>query len=104
MRHPYHSCLSGGCQGVGDRAILGVDYAIDRYPLMTAQILEQRLANIEAELTRINSLLNTNTPPQPEAPHPWWNSVFGVYADCPAFDEVEEFGKAWRKNQPDDVE
>jgi hypothetical protein len=70
-------------------------------PSMTPQILEQRLANIEAELTRITSLLTTPSHPQL---HPWWDNVFGVFANCPAFDEVEAFGKAWRKNQPDDIE
>jgi hypothetical protein len=67
---------------------------------MTPQILEQCLANMEAELTRIKNLLKTPANPQ----HSWWDNVFGVFADCPALDEVEEFGRAWRKNQPDDIE
>ncbi len=68
---------------------------------MTPQTLEQHLANIEAELTCIKSLLTA--PPNPQH-HPWWDNVFGVFSNCPAFDEVEAFGKAWREDRHDDIE
>jgi hypothetical protein len=72
--------------------------------MMTAQTIEQRLAHLETELARVVSLLPPNSPSQPQPAQLWWDNVFGVFTDCPAFDEVEEFGKTWRNNQPDDLE
>jgi hypothetical protein len=28
-----------------------------------------------------------------------WESIFGSFANCPEFDEMEAFGKAWRSAQ-----
>jgi hypothetical protein len=70
--------------------------------MITTQTIEQRVTQLEAELERINSLLPAHPPAQPA--QLWWDNVFGVFADCPAFDEVEAFGKTWRHNPPDDLE
>jgi hypothetical protein len=71
--------------------------------MITTQTIEQRVTHLEAELERISRLVSIVSPTPPIA-QLWWNDVFGVFADCPAFDEVEEFGKTWRNNQPDDIE
>jgi hypothetical protein len=70
--------------------------------MITTQTIEQRVTHLEAELERISRLVSVE--PTSPTTQPWWDDVFGVFADCPAFDEVEEFGKTWRNNQPDDIE
>lgn len=59
--------------------------------------LEHRVSQLETELAQIKQLL------QP-SPHPWWQNVFGTFADCPAFDEMERLGQAWRNSPPDSLE
>jgi hypothetical protein len=41
-----------------------------------------------------------------QPPQPAWASVFGSFADCPEFDEMEASGKSWRaaQNQAPDFE
>jgi hypothetical protein len=58
------------------------------------QPLEDRIATLEAELARLAQIL--------VQPHPWWHSVFGSFAGCVAFDEMERFGQDWRRSQNDD--
>jgi hypothetical protein len=70
--------------------------------MINTPTIEQRVAHLEAELERISRLVSIAPPPL--TTQPWWDEVFGVFANCPAFDEVEEFGKTWRNNQPDDIE
>ncbi len=72
--------------------------------VMTTQTIEERVTHLETELARVVSLLPPNSTAQPQPSNLWWDKVFGVFADCPAFDEVEEFGKTWRNNQPNDLE
>jgi hypothetical protein len=63
------------------------------------QQLENRIASLEAELTQIKQLLG-QTPSQ----HPWWQTVFGSFADCPDFDEAEQLGREWRSTQTNEFE
>jgi hypothetical protein len=60
--------------------------------------LEHRIATLESELIQIKQLIQ---PAQPA-----WASIFGSFADCPEFDEMEESGKSWRaaQNQAPDFE
>jgi hypothetical protein len=53
--------------------------------------LENRIALLEFELTQIKQLIQPSQPP--------WASVFGSFADCPEFDEMEAFGQSWRAAQ-----
>ncbi len=55
--------------------------------------LEDRIAALEAELARLTKLLVQS--------HLWWHSVFGSFAGCTAFDEVERLGQDWRAAQND---
>ncbi len=57
--------------------------------------LDNRISAIEAELSQIKQFFLQAPPSQ----HPWWTSVFGAFADCPDFDEMEELGKTWRNAQ-----
>jgi hypothetical protein len=63
--------------------------------------LENRIATLESELTQIKQLIQPSQPSQPS-----WASVFGSFADCPEFDEMEAFGQSWRaaQNQAPDFE
>jgi hypothetical protein len=53
--------------------------------------LENRIATLESELTQIKQLI--------QPPTPAWTSVFGSFANCPEFDEMEAFGQSWRAAQ-----
>jgi hypothetical protein len=60
--------------------------------------LENRIAILESELNQIKQLI------QPSQPS--WASVFGSFADCPEFSEMEVFGQSWRaiQNQAPELE
>jgi hypothetical protein len=53
--------------------------------------LENRIAILESEMDQIKQLIQ---PLQPS-----WASVFGSFADCPEFGEMEAFGRSWREAQ-----
>ena len=53
--------------------------------------LENRLTVLETELRVIKQSMNRS--------NPGWESIFGSFANCPEFDEMEAFGKAWRSTQ-----
>jgi hypothetical protein len=53
--------------------------------------LENRLTVLETELRVIKQSMNRS--------NPGWESIFGSFANCPEFDEMEAFGKAWRSAQ-----
>jgi hypothetical protein len=54
------------------------------------QTIEQRIANIEAELVRLNALLSS--PSSQQQPSPTDSAqktlLFGIFADDPYFDEI----------------
>jgi hypothetical protein len=60
--------------------------------------LENRIATLESELRQIKQLIQPNQPA--------WASVFGSFADCPEFNEMELFGQSWRtaQNQAPELE
>jgi hypothetical protein len=60
--------------------------------------LENRIATLESELIHIKQLIQSQQPA--------WTRVFGSFADCPEFDEMESFGQSWRaaQNQSPELE
>jgi hypothetical protein len=53
------------------------------------QTIEQRIANVEAELVRINALLSSPSPQQPPLTDFAQTTLpFGVFADDPYFEEI----------------
>jgi hypothetical protein len=60
--------------------------------------LENRIATLESELIQIKQLIQSQ--------QPTWTSVFGSFADCPEFDEMEALGQSWRaaQNQAPELE
>jgi hypothetical protein len=62
-----------------------------------APALEHRVTQLEAELAQIKQLLQR----VPSSSHPWWEEVFGTFANCSAFDEMERLGREWRDRSDD---
>jgi hypothetical protein len=67
------------------------------------QTIEQRIANVEAELARINALLSSPSSQQPPSTtEPTQKTLpFGVFADDPYFDEILQRLRQERKLDDD---
>ena len=60
---------------------------------MASNNLEQRVAALEAEVTRLKVLLEEKKAPEPLG----WRKVIGSFADDPAaFEEAMRLGRQWR--------
>ena len=69
---------------------------------MTAETLEQRVAAVEQELAQLKQQLQTETP---SAPLPWWEQIFGTFADSEAHGEATRLGREYRESlRPKDDE
>ena len=62
---------------------------------MIALPLEERVAQLETEVTRLKTHLES----RPSSAQPWWSRIAGTFADDPAFDEAMELGRAYREAQ-----
>ncbi|HZT42399.1 MAG TPA: hypothetical protein VFA07_09415 [Chthonomonadaceae bacterium] len=60
---------------------------------MPAPSIEERLTAIEKELEQIKQQLETN-PSQTNAP--WWEQIFGTFANSEAYDEAMRLGHEYR--------
>ncbi|MEA5421552.1 hypothetical protein VB712_20205 [Spirulina sp. CCNP1310] len=60
------------------------------------QPIETRVTNLELQLTQIQQLLATLTPP----PKPWWEQITGSHANDPTFETAMQLGQQWRKTAP----
>ena len=62
--------------------------------MATAEI-EARLSRLEEKMERIE-----RGQKKPNATSPdWLDKVFGIFADCPEFDEMVKAGQKWRKTE-----
>ena len=69
---------------------------------MEATSLEERVAAVEAELAQIKRRLD-GEPPVP--PVPWWERIFGTFADSEGFEEATRLGREYRESlRPKDDE
>ena len=62
---------------------------------MDSNILEQRVAALETEVTRLKALLEEKKAPEPVG----WRRIIGSFADDPvAFEEAMRLGREWRES------
>lgn len=65
-----------------------------------ATSLEERVAQLEAEMAGMRSLLVTGVQSETPDAIPWWKQIAGVFADDrSAFDEAMRLGRAYREAQ-----
>jgi len=57
------------------------------------QPIEIRVTNLELQLTQIQQILATISPP----PKPWWEEIAGSHANDPTFEASIQLGQQWRK-------
>jgi hypothetical protein len=63
--------------------------------------IENRLADVESRLAELHSRvsrLSARIDASGSETEPWWKRLVGIYADDPAFDEAEQFGREWRQS------
>ena len=69
---------------------------------MSTTPLEERVANLEAEVARLKERL------MEEPAHkvvPWWERIYGTFKDDPLYEEAMALGRAYRESlRPHDDE
>lgn len=53
--------------------------------------LEERIADLEAEVERLKSKVENRV-----SLKPWWEQIIGAFADNPAYDEAMRLGREYR--------
>lgn len=61
---------------------------------MAAETLEQRVSAMEQELAQLKQQLQTETP---STPLPWWEQIFGTFANSEAHEEATRLGREYRE-------
>ena len=56
--------------------------------------IEQRVAALEAEVTRLKQRLEAVTKPAV----PWWQEIYGTFADDPLHEEAMKAGREYRES------
>jgi len=62
---------------------------------MPTETLEQRMSAMEQELAQLKQQI------QAEAPHstlPWWEQIFGTFANSEAHEEAARLGREYRES------
>jgi len=60
---------------------------------MSAENLEQRVAELEKELALLKKMLSS------ASGKPWWEKIAGTFENDPAHQEAYELGRAYRQSQ-----
>ena len=69
---------------------------------MATETLEARLSVVEQELAQLKQKIQAETPP---ASLPWWEQIFGTFADSEAHEEATRLGREYRESlRPKDYE
>ncbi|MCU0570931.1 MAG: hypothetical protein MUF49_30730 [Oculatellaceae cyanobacterium Prado106] len=71
------------------------------------QHLEERITALEAELLQLKQMVLQGKQMVLQGKQTQvsgWDSVFGSFANCPEFDEMERLGREWRVSQQDSLE
>lgn len=61
---------------------------------MAVAQIEQRVAALEAEVTRLKQKLEAVTKPA----NPWWQEIYGTFADDPLHAEAMQAGREYRES------
>jgi hypothetical protein len=61
---------------------------------MAAVDLEPRVAALEAEVARLKEKLEGSSKPA----QPWWEQIFGTFADDPIYEEAMRLGREYRES------
>jgi hypothetical protein len=61
---------------------------------MTVAQIEQRVAALEVEVTRLKEKLEAVTKPA----RPWWQEIYGTFADDPLHEEAMQAGREYRES------
>ena len=62
---------------------------------MATGTLEQRMAAVEQELAQLKQQLQAETSP---TPLPWWEQIFGTFANSEAHEEATRLGREYRES------
>jgi hypothetical protein len=60
---------------------------------MPLELMEQRLADLEAEVARLKVKVD-----QPGVTKPWWEEIVGTFADNPDYEEAMRLGREYRRS------
>jgi hypothetical protein len=61
---------------------------------MAAVPLKQRVAALEAEVARLKAKVEGTTSPST----PWWEQIWGAFANDPDFEEAMRLGREYRES------
>jgi hypothetical protein len=62
---------------------------------MATGSLEQRVTAMEQELAQLKRQLHAETPP---SSLPWWEQIFGTFANSEAHEEATRLGREYRES------
>jgi hypothetical protein len=62
---------------------------------MATGSLEERVTAIEAELAQLKKQLAAE---KPQAGVPWWEKIFGTFADSEEYEEAMRLGREYRES------
>ena len=62
---------------------------------MTIEALENRLTTVEKELTQLKQQVEAD---KQQTSFPWWEQVFGTFADSEAHEEATRLGREYRES------
>jgi hypothetical protein len=60
--------------------------------LLMPELMEKRLADLEAEVARLKVKVD-----QAEVTRPWWEEIVGTFADNPDYEEAMRLGREYRR-------
>ncbi len=67
---------------------------------MATASLEERVAALEAEVERLKRERNL----EETKDKPWWERIYGAFADDPMFEEAMRLGEEYRRSQRPDYD
>lgn len=62
---------------------------------MTATSIQQRLAALEADMAELKALVAKS---QPKKELPWWEAIYGTFANDPYYAEAMRLGREYRES------